>query len=48
MQEEKLSFVIDTTESISVDAFSKSLVALNDEFKRLNNGNIELRIDKIR
>ncbi len=48
MSEEKLSFVIDTAESISVEAFSKSLVALNDEFKRLNSGSKELRIDKIR
>jgi hypothetical protein len=48
MPEEKLSFVIDTTETISVEAFSKSLVALNDEFKRSNNGSKELRIDKIR
>ncbi|MEI7502236.1 MAG: hypothetical protein WCJ61_03045 [Paludibacter sp.] len=48
MPEEKLSFVIDTTESISVEAFSKSLVSLNDEFKRINSGSKELRIDKIR
>lgn len=48
MEEEKLSFVIDTTEPISVEAFSKSLVAFNDEFKRLNNGNKELKIDKVR
>ncbi len=48
MEEEKLSFVIDTTDPISVEAFSKSLVALNDEFKRLNSGNKELRIDKIK
>lgn len=48
MSEEKLSFVIDSTESISVEAFSKSLVAFNDEFKRLNSGSKELRIDKIR
>lgn len=48
MEEEKLSFIIDTRESISVEAFSKSLVALNDEFKRLNSGTKELRINKIR
>jgi hypothetical protein len=48
MEEEKLSFIIDTTESISVEAFSKSLVAFNDEFKRLNSNSKELRINKIK
>ncbi len=48
MEEEKLSFIIDTTDSISVEAFSKSLVAFNDEFKRLNSSSKELRIDKIK
>ncbi len=48
MEEEKLSFKIDTTDSISVEAFSKSLVAFNDEFKRLNISSKELRIDKIK
>lgn len=46
--DKSLSFVIDTNDAISVDDFSKSLVALNDEFKRLNGNNKELRIEKIR
>lgn len=45
---EKLSFIINTKEAISVEDFTLSLIALNDEFKRLNGGNKELRIEKIR
>ncbi|NCC98716.1 MAG: hypothetical protein EOL95_03295 [Bacteroidia bacterium] len=47
-KEDSLTFVINTNDAISVEDFSKSLMALNDEFKRLNGGDRELKIDKVR
>jgi len=45
---QKITFKIDTTEKISVEDFSNSLIAFNNEFKRYSSNSQELFISEIR